>query len=84
MSKQAKAQIMWVDQTVSVKQSELPVLFGEYFEITRPHGGSSLHSEIKRNTPSLLLFDFDYPERPGLKLLELTIYCPKFSGPIIL
>jgi hypothetical protein len=38
METKAKAQIMWIDQTVSVKQSELPVLFGEYFEITRPHG----------------------------------------------
>ena len=72
METKAKAQIMWIDQTVSVKQSELPVLFGEYFEITRPHAGSSLHSEIKRMAPSLLLFDFDYPERPGLKLMERT------------
>lgn len=72
MHTQPKAQIMWIDQTVSVKQSELPVLFGEYFEITTPHAGSSLQSEIKRQAPSLLLFDFDYPERPGLKLLELT------------
>ena len=72
MDRQAKAQIMWVDQTVSVKQSELPAQFSEYFEITRPHAGSSLHSEIKRLEPGLLLFDFDYPERPGLKLMELT------------
>jgi len=63
---------MWIDQTVSVKQSELPALFGEYFTVTKPHAGSSLHSEIKRQAPSLLLFDFDYPERPGLKLLEHT------------
>ena len=67
-----KAQIMWVDQTISVKQSELPKLFGEYFDITKPHVGSSLHFEIQRQAPSLLLFDFDYPERPGLKLMEHT------------
>ena len=63
---------MWVDQTVSVRQSELPTLFAEYFDIVKPHGGSSLHAEIQRQVPSLLLFDFDYPERPGLKLMELT------------
>lgn len=63
---------MWVDQTVSVRQSELPRLFGSYFDITRPHAGSSLQSEIRRLAPNLLLFDFDYPERPGLKLLEQT------------
>lgn len=63
---------MWIDQTVSVRQSELPTLFGEYFDIVKPHAGSSLHSEIQRQAPCLLLFDFDYPERPGLKLMELT------------
>lgn len=83
MYSQRIAQVMWIDQTVSVKQSELPALFGEYFEVTRPHAGSSLHSEIKRQAPSLLLFDFDYPERPGLKLIELTK--AKFPGiPILM
>jgi YesN/AraC family two-component response regulator len=67
-----KAQIMWIDQTVSVRQSELPSLFGEYFDIVKPHAGSSLQSEIMRQRPRLLLFDFDYPERPGLRLLEIT------------
>jgi YesN/AraC family two-component response regulator len=63
---------MWIDQTVSVRQSELPALFGEYFDIVKPHAGSSLHSEIERQNPNLLLFDFDFPERPGLKLMEIT------------
>ncbi len=72
MSSQPKAQIMWVDLTVSVRQSELPSLFSQFFDIVRPHAGSSLESEIRRQDPQLLLFDFDYPERPGLKLLEFT------------
>jgi YesN/AraC family two-component response regulator len=65
-------QMMWVDLTVSVKQSELPRQFADNFHITRPHAGSSLEAEIVRQLPDLLLFDFDYPERPGLKLLEVT------------
>ena len=72
MDSQPKAKIMWIDQTVSVRQSELPALFGELFDITKPHASSSLSSEIERQRPSLLLFDFDYPERPGLKLMEIT------------
>ncbi len=72
MNSQPKMRIMWVDQTVSVRQSELPTIFGEYFHILKPHAGSSLRSEIIRQAPSLLLFDFDYPERPGLKLMENT------------
>lgn len=72
MSDKVKARIMWVDLNVSVRRSELPVIFDEYFDIVRPHGGSSLESEIGRLEPHLLLFDFDYPERPGLKLMEST------------
>ena len=70
--RQQKARLMWVDLTVSVRQSELPDQFRESFDIIRPSAGSSLESEIKRLDPALLLFDFDYPERPGLKLLENT------------
>jgi YesN/AraC family two-component response regulator len=72
MSGQSKARMMWVDLTVSVKQSELPNLFTKHFEVFRAHSGSSLESEIGRQDPDLLLFDFDYPERPGLKLMERT------------
>ena len=63
---------MWVDLSVSVRRSELPAIFSEYFDVVRPHGVSSLESEIGRLQPHLLLFDFDYPERPGLKLMEST------------
>ena len=72
MASQPKEQIMWIDLTVSVKQSEMPSQFSQFFDIVRPHAGSSLESEIRRQDPLLLLFDFDYPERPGLKLLEIT------------
>ena len=63
---------MWVDLTVSVKQSEVPDHFLKCFSLVRPHSGSSLQSEIERLRPDVLLFDFDFPERPGLKLMERT------------
>jgi len=72
MSSQNKSRMLWVDLAISVKQSELPALFNKYFEVIRPHSVSSLESEIKRREPQLILFDFDYPERPGMKLLEIT------------
>ena len=72
MSTQVKSRMLWVDLALSVKQSELPALFSKYFEVIRPHSVGSLESEIKRHDPQLILFDFDYPERPGLKLLEVT------------
>ena len=64
--------MMWVDMTVSVRQCELPKQFTELFEIVHPYPGSSIEAEIKRKQPDILLFDFDYPERSGLKLLERT------------
>ena len=67
-----KARLMWVDLTVSVRQAELPEQFRDAFDIVRPSAGSTLESEIGRLDPHLLLFDFDFPERPGLKLLERT------------
>ena len=63
---------MWVDLTVSVRQSELPEQVRSSFDIVRPSAARPLASEIDRLKPDLLLFDFDYPERPGLKLLERT------------
>lgn len=67
-----KVRLMWVDLTVSVRQAELPKTFTNVFDVVRPHEGNSLEAEIRRQQPQLLLFDFDYPERPGLKLLERT------------
>lgn len=72
MGKQPKPKMMWIDLTVSIKQSELPKRFTDLFDIRRPHPGSSIESEIVRQQPDTLLFDFDYPERSGLKLLERT------------
>lgn len=72
MSRNQKVKLLWVDLTASVRQAELPGSFTDVFEVSRPHEGNSLESEIHRQKPQLLLFDFDYPERPGLKLLERT------------
>lgn len=69
---QIKPKLLWADQTVSVKQAELPPLYHEYFEVVEPYAGSSLSAEIRRHAPQVLLFDYDYPERPGLRLLEMT------------
>jgi YesN/AraC family two-component response regulator len=40
--------------------------------VQRSHAGSTVASEIQRLTPDFLLFDYDYPEQRGLKLLETT------------
>jgi YesN/AraC family two-component response regulator len=73
---------MWVDLTASVRQAELPGFLTDVFDVVRPHDGNSLEAEIRRQQPRILLFDFDYPERPGLKLLERTKQ--QFPGTIVL
>lgn len=72
MSGEKKPTMMWVDLTTSVRQPELPEQIVNAFDILRPHAGSSVEAEIRRQRPDTLLFDFDYPERPGLKLMERT------------
>lgn len=67
-----KPKLLWADQTVSVKQAELPPVYHEYFEVVEPYAGRSLSAEITRQAPQVLLFDYDFPERPGLRLLEMT------------
>lgn len=64
--------MMWVDLNVSVKEGELPELFSHYFRIVRPHVGTTLDAEVNRQQPDAMIFDFDFPERPGLKLMEFT------------
>ena len=71
-SSTANPTLLWVDLNVSVKDGELPGLFSQYFEVRRPHAGSTLEAEIGRQDPDAIIFDFDFPERPGLKLMEIT------------
>lgn len=63
---------LWVDLTLSVQQAELPAPLQKDFDVQRSHAGSTVASEIHRLAPDFLLFDYDYPEQRGLKLLETT------------
>lgn len=68
----SRPRLLWIDLTLSVQQAELPAPLREHFDVQRSHAGSTVASEIQRLTPDFLLFDYDYPEQRGLKLLETT------------
>jgi len=64
--------LLWVDATVSRNDSDATDDFEDSFEIHRYNGLTSLDSEIDEVKPSVLCFEFDFPTKVGLKLLQRT------------
>lgn len=64
--------LLWIDMTVTGRKRRLPKCFIETCEIRRSHriGGAPPRSEAAK--PSILCFDFDYPDVSGLRLLSAT------------
>ncbi len=78
-----KPDLLWVNLTVSLKEAELPVGFREYFNIRCCADTFDLDTIILHRPPQALCFDFDYPDRAGLRLL-LDIKSTHPSLPIIM
>ncbi len=64
-----KPDLLWINLTVSLKEAELPVGFQDYFDIRCCANTLDLDTTIHRRPPQVLCFDFDYPDRAGLRLL---------------
>ena len=64
--------LLWIDMTVTSRKTRLPKCFIESCEIRHSRGlrGSPPGREGAR--PSILCFDFDYPDITGLRLLSAT------------
>ena len=65
----SKPDLLWVNLTVSVKEAELPPGFSEYFDIRSCADTFDLDTTVCRCPPQAFCFDFDYPDRAGLRLL---------------
>ncbi|TDJ30309.1 MAG: response regulator transcription factor [Gammaproteobacteria bacterium] len=78
-----KPDLLWVNLTVSLKEAELPAGFREYFNIRSCADTFDLDRIIVGRPPQLLCFDFDYPDRAGLRLL-LDVKSTHPSLPIIM
>ncbi len=64
-----KPDLLWINLTVSLKEAELPVGFQDYFDIRCCANTLDLDTTVQRRPPQVLCFDFDYPDRAGLRLL---------------
>lgn len=64
--------MLWVDATISKHDATVPEAFASHFRIQHFFGVISLDSTIERVKPSVICFDFDFPTKVGLQLLQRT------------
>ena len=58
-----KPDFLWVDLTVTTKESELPPIFGERFNVRACIDDNHPEDEIERMSFAGVCFDFDYPDK---------------------
>ena len=67
-----KLRILWVDLTVSVKEADIPPEFRRYSDVRSCTDVQSLDLTLSRHPVDIVCFDFDFPDRAGLRLLRET------------
>lgn len=67
-------QVLWVNLTVSVQESELPPSFRESCKVTYCTGADHLQEIFTHSAKAFdfVCFDYDYPDRNGLQLIRST------------
>ena len=68
----AKYPALWLDMTVSVRESGALNDFEHAFQVHRRSPLASIHADVERLRPAVAFFDFDFPTKPGLQLLRET------------
>ena len=64
--------IVWIDMTITTRHSEVDAVFSEYFDIRYGPAPDRLERELEIEPGEILVFEFDYPDRPGLSILRST------------
>lgn len=64
--------IVWIDMTLTTRHSEVDAVFSEYFDIRYGPDPDRLEKELQIEPGEVLVFEFDYPDRPGLSILRST------------
>ena len=67
-----RLKIVWIDMTIATRHSELDPIFDEYFDIRYGPAPNRLAVELDAGPGEVLVFEFDYPDRPGLSILRNT------------
>ena len=65
-------QVVWINLTVALKDPEIPPGLATHCSTTYVGGNDELKSVLARQLVDALCFDYDYPDRPGLRLLRET------------
>lgn len=61
--------LLWIDLTRSLTEAELPSGISDYCRIQSAMSPVELNAVLSDSIPDVLCFDFDYPDRSGLRLL---------------
>ena len=64
--------LLWVDATVSIQETSTAERFESDFRIERFRETMSLDKAIEQEDPAVICFDFDFPDKQTLKLLQRT------------
>ncbi len=64
--------LVWIDMTLTTRHSEVDAVFSEYFDIRYGPPPDRLEKELQIEPGEVLVFEFDYPDRPGLSILQST------------
>ena len=67
-----RLKILWIDMMIATRHSELDPIFDEYFDIRYGPAPNRLDVELDPRPGEVLVFEFDYPDRPGLSILRNT------------
>jgi YesN/AraC family two-component response regulator len=65
-----KLKLLFIDLTVSEENAEPDLLLHDYFEIAACGRDSHIAQQLEQHDPDVICFDFDYPDRAGLRMVE--------------
>lgn len=65
-----RLKLMWVNLSISADAAEPDPLLNSYFNISICERESGIAEQFKLHKPDAVCFDFDYPDRAGLRLAK--------------
>ena len=68
----SKLNTLWVDLTLSVKEGEPPPSFRSHCDTIYCSDPTQIDDLVENRSIDVICFDYDYPDRAGLRLLRDT------------
>jgi AraC-like DNA-binding protein len=67
-----KVSLLWVDLTRSIREAEVPRAFSDHYDVRPYPANAPLGDALLQESPDALCFEFDYPDRMGLRQVQAT------------